>query len=150
MFDDLSVTAVMEVTSAADELKKYLSTGPEQVANPLQWWCERKSIYPNLSRMARSYLTVPRMRPPLFAQYVCAKLYSSATTINVERLFSKGRILITHLHNGLSASSISALMCLNNWVENGLVKDSDVLAVTAESPDDDVEGHTDVWGHNTN
>ncbi|EPT02220.1 hypothetical protein FOMPIDRAFT_35080, partial [Fomitopsis schrenkii] len=75
--------------------------------------------YPNLSRMAISYLTIP------------------PTSVAVERLFSKGRILISHLRNGLSAASIRALLCLNNWSILGFIKDKDVLSVTREDPSND-------------
>ncbi|EPS96714.1 hypothetical protein FOMPIDRAFT_35943, partial [Fomitopsis schrenkii] len=68
--------------------------------------------YPKLSRMALCYLTIP------------------LTSVGVERLFSKGHILITHLRNGLSAASIWAILCLNDWAQKGYVKDKDVLAVT--------------------
>ncbi|EPS93983.1 hypothetical protein FOMPIDRAFT_31187, partial [Fomitopsis schrenkii] len=75
--------------------------------------------YPQLLRMARCYLTIP------------------PTSVGVERLFSKGRIIVTHLRNGLSAASIRALMCLNSWSILGLVCDADVLAVMVEDPSKD-------------
>jgi hypothetical protein len=55
----------------------------------------------------------------------------------VERVFSKGRILLSHIRNRLSAQSIRALMCLGNWSKLGYVTDKDVLAVTIMP---DVEG----------
>lgn len=44
-----------------DEVTRYLSTGPEDVANQdvLTWWYEHQHVYPNLSRMALDYHTVP-------------------------------------------------------------------------------------------
>ncbi|EPT02311.1 hypothetical protein FOMPIDRAFT_64462, partial [Fomitopsis schrenkii] len=72
-----------------------------------------------------------------------------ATSVGVERLFSKGRIIVTHLRNGLSAASIRALMCLNDWSTLGLVRDVDVLAVTTEDPLKDpyaAEDAQDIWG----
>ena len=47
--------------AAVDELTRYLSTGPEDVKNEdlLRWWFERRHVYPNLSRMALDYHTVP-------------------------------------------------------------------------------------------
>ena len=44
-----------------DELARYLSTDPEQVLDVLLWWTERKATYPNLSRMALDYLSIPGM-----------------------------------------------------------------------------------------
>jgi hAT family protein len=43
------------------ELTQYLSTGPEDVKDPLLWWVGMQAVYPCLSRMARNYLTIPGM-----------------------------------------------------------------------------------------
>jgi hypothetical protein len=56
----------------------------------------------------------------------------------VERIFSKGQILLSHIQNCLSAQSIRALMCVGNWSRLGYVKDRDVLVVTM-LPDADRE-----------
>ena len=56
----------------------------------------------------------------------------------MERVFSKGRILLSHVRNRLASQSIRALMCLGNWSKLGYVKDKDVLAVAALP---DVEGN---------
>lgn len=55
---------------------------------------------------------------------------SVATSVDVERVFSKGRILLSHLRNRLSVQSTRALMCLGIWSLMGYVRDSDVKAVT--------------------
>jgi len=55
---------------------------------------------------------------------------SVAASVDVERVFSKGRILLSHLRNRLSVQSTRALMCLGAWSLMGYVRDSDVKAVT--------------------
>lgn len=45
-------------------------------------------------------------------------------------MFSKGRILLSHVRNRLSVQSTRALLCLGAWSLMGYVKDSDVKAVT--------------------
>ena len=45
----------------------------------------------------------------------------------MERVFSRGRLLLSHIHNGLSIQSSHALMCLSAWSRIGLVKDDDVM-----------------------
>ncbi|KIM62895.1 hypothetical protein SCLCIDRAFT_118619, partial [Scleroderma citrinum Foug A] len=78
--------------------------------------------YPRLSRMALDYLTIP------------------ATSIDVERLFSKGRVLLPHLRNRLSSQSICALLCLGSWSHLGLVKDEDIRKVVRDDgEDEDIE-----------
>jgi hypothetical protein len=54
----------------------------------------------------------------------------TATSTDVERVFSQGRLLLSHVRNRLSSQSIRALMCLGNWSRLGLVKDRDIHAVT--------------------
>lgn len=54
-----------------------------------------------------------------------------ATSVDVERVFSRGRLILSHVRSRLSAESTRALLCLGSWSVLGLVKDSDVLAVTA-------------------
>ncbi|KIM54881.1 hypothetical protein SCLCIDRAFT_135882, partial [Scleroderma citrinum Foug A] len=68
--------------------------------------------YPQLSRMAFDYLSIP------------------ATSIDVEQLFSRGRLLLSHVRSQLSAQSTRALICLGTWSKLNLIKDSDVKRVT--------------------
>ncbi|KIM61213.1 hypothetical protein SCLCIDRAFT_122590, partial [Scleroderma citrinum Foug A] len=44
---------------------------------------------------------------------------------------SHGRLLLSHVHSCLSPQSICALICLDAWSKLGLVKNSDVLKVSA-------------------
>jgi hypothetical protein len=53
----------------------------------------------------------------------------TATSVDVERVFSKGRLVLSHIRNKLSVQSTRALMCLGAWSRMGLVKDKDVMAV---------------------
>jgi hypothetical protein len=60
-----------------------------------------------------------------------------ATFVDVEQVFSHGRILLSHIRNRLAAQTTCALMCVGTWSQLGFVKDSDVLAVSLLA---DVEG----------
>ena len=60
--------------------------------------------------------------------------YSSASSVAVERVFSKGRLLISHIRNRLSAQSTRALLCLGYWSKMGFIK-SDDLKAAASLPD---------------
>jgi hypothetical protein len=64
-----------------------------------------------------------------------------ATSTDVERIFSQGRILLSHICNQLSSQSIRALMCLESWSRLGLVKDKDIFAVTVLA---EIEGDEDA------
>lgn len=63
-----------------------------------------------------------------------------ATSVNVERVFSKGRILLSHLRSRLSVQSTRALMCVGEWSSKGFVKSKDI-DVAMEVPE--VEGEQD-------
>ncbi|KIM54541.1 hypothetical protein SCLCIDRAFT_35225, partial [Scleroderma citrinum Foug A] len=69
-------------------------------------------IYPRLARMAIDYLTIP------------------ATSVDVERLFSRGRVLLSHNRNRLSSQTTRALLCLGDWSCLGLVNSDDVHKVS--------------------
>ena len=58
----------------------------------------------------------------------------TATSVDVEHIFSKGRLVLSHIRNGLSVQSTRALMCLGAWSRMGLVKDKDVMEA-ARLPD---------------
>ena len=57
-----------------------------------------------------------------------------ATSVDVERVFSKGRLVLSHIRNRLTVASTRALMCLGAWSKLGLVRDADLLAA-ATLPD---------------
>ena len=60
--------------------------------------------------------------------------HPSASSVAVERVFSKGRLLISHVHNRLSAQSTRALLCLGYWSKLGYIKLDDLKAA-ASLPD---------------
>ena len=55
-------------------------------------------------------------------------------SVAVERVFSKGRLLLSHIRNRLSAQSTRALLCLGAWSKLGFV-DIDDLNLAASLPD---------------
>ena len=61
-------------------------------------------------------------------------------------LFSKGQILLSHLHARLSVQSSHALMCVGEWSWMGFVKDSDVrAAMMIAKVGDNEEKLTEDW-----
>ena len=53
----------------------------------------------------------------------------TATSVDVEWVFSQGRIVLSHLCSCLSGQSTWALMCLRVWHRLGFVSNSDIKAV---------------------
>jgi hypothetical protein len=62
-----------------------------------------------------------------------------ASTVDVERTFSQGRIVLSHIHNRLSPQSTRALMCVGAWSWLGLVKNKDILDVLGDKVKEDKE-----------
>ena len=138
-----------KATELRDELARYLSTDPEQVLDVLLWWTEHKATYPNLSRVALDYLSIPGMYP--FTSEIdrhADTCFATATSTDVKWVFSQGRLLLSHIRNRLLSQSIRALMCLGSWSQLGLVKDADIYAVTAlaevEGEEEDLADSWDV------
>ena len=82
------------------------------------------------------------MLPPHKIQFRANLIYTTATSVAVERVFSRGRLLLSHVHNCLSAQTTRALLCLSKWSCLGLVKDADVNKV-AVLPDVEEDGDSD-------
>lgn len=79
-----------------DELQRYLhdKCAPEKT-DVLRWWSEHEKIYPILAQMARDHLSI------------------MATSVPVERLFSKAGLLDEPLRNALKEDIFRALLCIN-------------------------------------
>jgi hypothetical protein len=78
--------------------------------------------------MALDYLTIPGMS--ISSLPFVLLIISPAMSTAVERVFSCGRILLSHIRNRLSAQSTRAIICLGSWSLLGLIKDSDIFDVT--------------------
>ena len=132
IFDTLPSLAAPKASDLRSELDRYLGSDPEFVPDVLAWWFERQNVYPMLSRMALDYLTIPG-KHRFFGLVMGIHIHhntSVATSVDVERVFSKGRIFLSHLRSRLSVQSTRALMCVGEWSKLGYVKDKDIRAVT--------------------
>jgi len=131
LFDNLPTLKPPAAAELRDELERYLSTDPEHVTDSISWWCERKMMFPHLHCMALDYLTIPGVsRIPSESTCTIYSISFVATSVDVKRAFSQGRLLLSHVRSRLSVQSTQALMCLGAWSLRGFVKDSDVQAVT--------------------
>jgi len=66
--------------------------------------------------------------------------------VDVECLFSHGRLLLLHTCSQLSVASTQALLCLGSWSLLGLVRDEDVEAVS-EMNNIDAKAELNRLGH---
>ena len=150
MFDNLA-TLAMPKKELCDELEKYLGMETEPVLNVLSWWFEHKNVYPCLSRMALNYLSIPGeflllLNLFLFSLNSTMSLhdFNLATSVDIERVFSQGRLLLLHVRSWLSVQLTHTEMCLGIWSKMGYVKNGDIM-VTAVMPE--VDGEEDILGN---
>jgi hypothetical protein len=52
------------------------------------------------------------------------------TSIDIERIFSKGCLLLSHICNQLTVDTTQVLLCLGTWSKLGFVNKEDLLAAT--------------------
>ena len=77
--------------------------------------------------MALDYLSIPGM--PFFHLLLCSPdIFCAATSVDVERTFSQGRLLLSHVRSRLAVQSTRVLLCLGVWSLMGYVDDGDVKA----------------------
>ena len=76
--------------------------------------------------MALDFLTIPGIHFNFPSRYICLFLFITATSVDVERTFSQGRLILSHVRNRLSVQSTRALLCLGVWSIMGYVLDGDV------------------------
>ena len=68
-----------------------------------------------------------------------------ATSIDVECLFSRGCLLLSHVRNRLSAQTTQVLLCLGSWSLAGMVMDDDILKVELLNDVEGDEEFNDGW-----
>ncbi|KIL56142.1 hypothetical protein M378DRAFT_89778 [Amanita muscaria Koide BX008] len=77
-------------------------SAPEVLLNPLLWWKIHATDFPIISRMARDYLAIP------------------ATSVAVERVFSKSRHICSNLRSSLKETTITMALLTKVWIRSGL------------------------------
>jgi hypothetical protein len=66
-------------SSGLSEIDEYLKLPVDHVKNPLKWWFNNRTTYPNLSRMALDYLSLSipgkQLLLILFIADICSSSY---------------------------------------------------------------------------
>ncbi|KNZ47846.1 uncharacterized protein VP01_609g9 [Puccinia sorghi] len=96
-----SVRRKMELKrSVHAELSLYLKEELEpEGTNKLKYWFVRQKKLPTLSKMARIYLAIP------------------ATSAASERVFSKGRGIVSLQRSSLNPDVVEELLCIKEWCQ---------------------------------
>lgn len=93
-----TVTQQTPISSASLVLKQYLDLPYlDRKQNPLQFWEQRKHIFPTLYRIAFKYLCIP------------------ASSVPSERLFSKAGLVTNQRRNRLKPKKLDQILFLNSY-----------------------------------
>lgn len=89
-----------ELDDDLSEVEKYLtmkktSFFPGQ--DPIEWWRQRRDVFPRLSQMAFDILSIPAMSD------------------EPERVFSQSKLTITSQRQSISTARLEALQCIKSW-----------------------------------
>ena len=84
-----------------DKYDTYCASPIVDTKDTLKWWLEptQQKTYPNLSKIAIDYLSIPAM------------------SSEAERLFSSAKITLTDRRNRLGVDLLEALECLKSWLK---------------------------------
>ncbi len=74
----------------------------------------------------------PRCAPSVSADVVLYLTAVPATSIDVERVFSRGRFLLPYTRNRVKGQTMRALMCLGAWSPADLITADHLKASTAQ------------------
>ncbi|KAG6805785.1 hypothetical protein H0H92_002832 [Tricholoma furcatifolium] len=80
---------------------------------------------PRKRRPAAALIDKENVAQPALRTQMCD--IDQASSVDVERVFSQGRLLLSHIRNRLSAESTRSLLCLGAWFKSGLVQVSDIV-----------------------
>jgi hypothetical protein len=68
------------------------------------------------------------------------------STVDVERVFSCGCIILSYLRNRLKVQTVRSILCVGEWSRAGLLKDKDMQGWLKGLKDTDEEDERDVAG----
>jgi len=84
--------------------------------------------------MARDYLSIPGTSTSVLLLHLCDQCRIAATTVDVERLLSRGRLMLQHTRNCCRAARVRSLICLGNWLHHNLVSDEVIRGCARQAP----------------
>ncbi|KRT78170.1 hypothetical protein AMK59_7458 [Oryctes borbonicus] len=91
-----TTTSINVIEKTTLEIRSYIEDVPlERKQNPLEWWKTRELLYPNLSKLAKKYLS------------------AVATSVPSERLFSKAGLAISDRRSRLKGKDTQKILFLH-------------------------------------
>lgn len=120
-----------DADSSEDALEAYLSSAPLKVDNPILYWTSLLGQGDPLARMALDLLSTPGQSQYWLTCYILyLPLLTVATSCDVERAFSRGRLTVSRMRHSLSDESTRAATVLSSWLSvPGLVPEMEISQV---------------------
>lgn len=97
---------------------------PDVEIDVLEWWMTNGHKYPTIARMARDVLAVP------------------ASTVASESAFSTGSRVISDYRSRLASETVTALICLQDWMRPSGVIDSTTIVEDLDNEDEMLRAST--------
>lgn len=72
------------------------------------------------------------------------------TSVDVERVFSEGCIILNHLQSSMRPPTFCVLICLRDWIAVGVINEKDICQAINGLPDmkeGEVEDYELGWDH---
>ena len=132
--------------SAVDVFEQYLAAPPLPNENdPIRYWAHQRSAAEGtnkadgvaLAQMALDYLSAPgTFHPPQlsYSHILTMIFFATATSIDLEQLFSFSGGTISKLRNQLSDKSARATVLLGQWVHDPMLVAREDLALDFPAP----------------
>lgn len=104
--DEFSISLEAPIT-ASKQLQNYknMTTKCHRGEDPLKWWKENSNLYPEVSVLAKKYLSIV------------------ATSVPCERLFSEAGNITSKTRNRLSSDRVNNLLFLNSYYKSTRTSD---------------------------
>lgn len=102
---------------AGDELDHYMQSGRMSVSDPIAYWFVQ--LPSPLARMALDILTMPGLCSYNIVLSMLIYLLI-ASSVDVERAFSRGGLTVSKLRHSLGDESVRAATVLASWANSGI------------------------------
>lgn len=94
----------VRLADESTELDRYLRLElPMPIESPIQWWMERRLVFPTLSQMALDIFAIPAM------------------AADCERAFSLAKLTLTSQRLSMAPPTLEKVQCLKNWIRRDAV-----------------------------
>ena len=133
IFDNLPSLSMPKVLAFDEELTRYFAALSNDISQPLP---KQRPICSVGGLKIKKSTLIFLGWPEIISVFLVSNWNSislslfifpySATSVDIEHVFSKGRLLLSHVSNRLTVDSTWALLCFGTWSRSGFVNKEDL------------------------